>query len=369
MKNPLRVMVLGGYGNFGAVISERLAAISNVEVIVAGRDADKAGAQARRIGAQGTALDADEPALAERIRALRAGLVISTTGPFQGRDYRVPRAAIAAGAHYFDIADAREYVCGITVLDAEAKSKNVLVVSGVSTVPVLSSAVVDHYLPGFAALQDIDYGISTSEKMPGVATVAAVLGYCGRPFRQWRDGEWRRVHGWQDLCSHRFSGALGRRWLANCDIPDLDLFPARYPGVRTVRFQAGLGLRVTQFGTWALSWLVRAGLIRDLSRFAALLRRLAVALETLGDGQSGMFIELKGVDRHGQAVTRHWELVAAQNHGPNIPCMAAVALARKLAAEELPVRGAMPCVGLLTLEDYLCELRGLDIRLEERAAV
>jgi hypothetical protein len=41
--------------------------------------------------------------------------------------------------------------------------------------------------------------------------------------------------------------------------------------------------------------------------------------------------------------------------------MAAVALARKLAAGTLNARGAMPCLGLLTLGEYLAELDGLAI--------
>jgi hypothetical protein len=56
-----------------------------------------------------------------------------------------------------------------------------------------------------------------------------------------------------------------------------------------------------------------------------------------------------------------WSLLAAQNHGPQIPCGAAIALVQKLArGEALPV-GAGPCVGLLSVEDYLAPLRELDV--------
>ena len=41
--------------------------------------------------------------------------------------------------------------------------------------------------------------------------------------------------------------------------------------------------------------------------------------------------------------------------------MAAVALARKLAAGTLQARDAMPCLGLLTQDEYLAELQGLAI--------
>jgi len=58
-------------------------------------------------------------------------------------------------------------------------------------------------------------------------------------------------------------------------------------------------------------------------------------------------------------------LLAAQNHGPHIPCGAAIALAHRLAGatnDSAPLpRGAMPCVGLLTVEAYLAALQGYDV--------
>jgi saccharopine dehydrogenase-like NADP-dependent oxidoreductase len=358
-----KVVVLGGYGNFGAVIVRRLCTIAGIRVWVAGRDQAKAEQLAAEVGCQAVRLDGNQADLAERLRELQADLLISTAGPFQGQDYRVARAAIAAGAHYLDLSDAREFTCGIAELDAAARQAGVLVCSGASSVPALSAAVIDQLLPRFARLDSIWHGISSSEKTPGVSTLAAVLNYCGKPLRQWREGAWCEVYGWQELSAHDFPALLGRRWVANCDIPDLELFPARYPGVRSVRFSAGVGLRVTQFGTWLLSWLVRGGLLRSGVPLAALLHRGAVALEPFGDGLSGMFVRLQGLDPQGQPLSLCWELLAHDNHGPNIPCMAAVALARKLAAGDLEQRGAMPCLGLLSVEEYLAELEGLQIEV------
>jgi len=52
---------------------------------------------------------------------------------------------------------------------------------------------------------------------------------------------------------------------------------------------------------------------------------------------------------------------ARSGHGPYIPCMPAILLARKLARDTLHVRGAMPCVDLISLDEYLAALKGLDI--------
>ncbi|MGL4315597.1 MAG: saccharopine dehydrogenase family protein [Pseudomonas sp.] len=366
MEKDFAVVVLGGYGNFGTVIVRRLRAIGGLRVWVAGRDLSKAQALAQDCGAEALQLDMNDADLAAHLRELGADMLISTAGPFQNQDYRVAQACIAAGMHYADLADAREFVCGIGALDEAARAADVLICSGASSVPALAAGVVDRLLPRFSRLDEIWHGISSSEKTPGVSTLAAVLNYCGKSFRQWRGGSWQTVHGWQDLSAHDFAAPLGRRWVGNCDIPDLELFPARYPGVRSVHFSAGVGLRVTQFGTWLLSWLVRGRLLRSGVPLAGFLRRGALALEPFGDGLSGMFVRLRGLDPNGKAQTLCWELQALHNDGPNIPCMAAVALVRKLAAGTLPARGAMPCLGLLTLDEYLAELDGLAISSQLR---
>jgi Saccharopine dehydrogenase NADP binding domain len=361
----MRVLVLGGYGNFGAVICAMLARDARFDVIVAGRDGEAAAQLAARIGATGARLDARDPELSARLSHWAPGVVISTAGPFQGQDYGVARAALACGADYIDIADGREFVCGIGSLDGEARALGRLAVSGASSVPALSAAVIDRYVGEFEALREIDIGISASAKMPGLATTAGVLRYCGRPMSQWRDGAWLRVHGWQGLRRHAFRDPPMKRWICDCDVPDLQLFPQRYPGVLSVRFGAGVELAAVQLGLWALAGLARAGVVRDASRQAVTLRRIAGALECLGTGRSAMFVRLRGTGRDGRERLREWELAASDNDGATIPCLAVVALAKKMARAELTHRGAMPCIGLLSLDEYLVETEGLRIHAHD----
>ncbi len=77
----------------------------------------------------------------------------------------------------------------------------------------------------------------------------------------------RHAHGWQSLRRERYAG-VGVRWLARCDVPDLDVLPARYPQLRDCDFRAGLELRRMHFGLWLGSWAVRAGLLRSLRPWA-----------------------------------------------------------------------------------------------------
>jgi saccharopine dehydrogenase-like NADP-dependent oxidoreductase len=360
----LTVLVLGGYGFFGARIAGALASDSGVRLLIGGRDAARAADAARKLGLpaeHGISLDAHAVDLASRLSALGVQLVIHTAGPFQDQAYDVPRAAIAAGCHYVDIADGRRFVAGIAELDGEARERGVSVISGASSVPALSSAVADRYAPRFGELRTIRIGISSGARTPGIATVRGIFGYAGKPFTRLENGNWVTVYGWLGSQRHRFPAPLGPRWLGACDVPDLEVLPARYPSVRTVSFHAGFASDAGHFAVTALARLVRAGLLKSAAPFAAPLERLSRVLEGAISDRGGMFVELSGTNAAGAPLALTWHLLAARNHGPHIPCGAAIALVRKLArGGRLPI-GAMPCVGVLSVDEYLESLRDLDV--------
>ena len=112
---------------------------------------------------------------------------------------------------------------------------------------------------------------------------------------------------------------------------------------------------------WALSWLVRIGLIRNLEPSAPLLLKLSFLFDWLGSAKSGFHLELTGVDKLKQLKTAKFELTARSGDGPYIPCMPAILIAKKLASEEIKDRGAIPCIGIITRDEYLDSLKALDI--------
>ncbi len=359
------VLVLGGYGNFGSYICRALAQDENIHLLIGGRSLEKAQRFAAEIGLperRGQYIDAEVTTLASELRGQGVHTVIHTAGPFQEQDYRVAQACIEAGCNYIDLADARDFVAGISALDYAARTAEVLVVSGASTLPALSSAVVDILKPEFRRIDAIRLGIVSGAKTPGLATVRAVLGYCGKPFTRLQDGLRQGVHGWQGLHLRRYPPPIGRRWLGNCDVPDLVLFPQRYPDVRNVSFHAGLGVPLAHLATWGMSWLVRRGLVESVQPWAKPLHWLSRLLEPLGARHSAMHVEVSGEGLSGQPLVRTWHILAANHHGPHIPCGAAIALVKKLARGEALPKGAMPCMGLVTLDEYLAELQGLEIR-------
>ncbi len=362
---PYRVLVIGGYGFFGQRLVERLSLQAGLHVIVAGRSAEQAASLVDRLRPQAAAtlgaiaLDAHSDELASWLDGLRVRAVVLASGPFQGLDYGVALACAAAGVHYIDLADGRDFVAGIAAVDVAATAAGVCALSGASTVPALSCAAVDELTRGWQRVDAIDMGISPGNRTErGLSTIRAVLSYCGRPIRH-VDGA--TVTGWLRTRLRRYPAPVGWRALSPCDIPDLALLPARYAGRPRVRFSAGLELLTLHLGTNAMALAARLGLVRDWAKHAVSLKRWSDRFVACGTDAGAMHVSVRGLDPEGRRARRTWTLLATGGDGPWVPTLAAAALVRKLAAGEPPAIGARPCAGELTLEDFARETSGRQI--------
>lgn len=365
----LRVLVAGGYGTFGSRVAERLARESIFNIIIAGRDATRAGDAAEvlrsvsgmRAAVSHAVIDA-ESATASQLGALGAGLVINASGPFQAQTYALARAAIGAGIHYVDLADGRAFVTGITALDEAARAAGVAVISGASSVPGLSSVIVAALVGRIGEPDAIDIVISPGNSFdPGLATTRSILGYVGRPISMLSDGAWRSVYGWQGTRLYAIEGLGSRRLAGYCDVPDLDLLPARYHSLSSAQFRAGVEVKTFHAGMWALSWLVRAGLLHHAERLAAPLLAVKRRLTFLGSDRGMMMVRVEGKPVGGIRRAITLELVAGSGHGPYIPAIASVILATNLAAGQQPTPGAHPCFEMFSLEDFAHAVADLDV--------
>lgn len=136
------VLFLGGYGQFGLPTAQLVAADPHVDrVIIAGRSLPKAQAAAAQIGpnAEARQIDADDPSsLASGLAGV--DLVVSTLWSTGGRAEHVPRAAIAAGAHYIDLnGDAND-----AEVDRTAREQGLAILTGVGMSPGVLGLLSQH---------------------------------------------------------------------------------------------------------------------------------------------------------------------------------------------------------------------------------
>lgn len=356
-------MILGGYGNFGKRISASLAK-DGISIVIAGRDKIKAGELAEELHKKfpdskiETAIFDANTQTDEYLPQIKPFAVINTCGPFQNNDYSVAETCIQHGVHYIDLADGRDFVTGITSLNEEAKKKNVSVISGASTVPGLSSAVLEHYKNEFSNIDLLCYGISPGQKTDrGLATTKAILTYVGKKLKPF---QYRTLYGWQFIYRQKYP-EIGYRWMATCDIPDLDLLPRHY-NIKEIHFAAGMENSILHFGIWFLSWLVRLGLPLNLPKHAGTLLKISHWFDVLGTDNGVMHIIIKGKDRSGKPHEIKWFIIAKNGDGPQIPCVPAILLAKKLLKDELREYGAKPCLGILSLDEYMNELKDFNVK-------
>ncbi|MDI3399218.1 saccharopine dehydrogenase NADP-binding domain-containing protein [Pseudomonas sp. V88_4] len=356
----LRVLVVGGYGNFGSIVSRHLIEMPDIELVISGRDPQKLAHKVDELKARsgvvceswcGNAMRAGFDAA---LKSLNIQLVIHTGGPFQGQSYAVAEGCIGAGVHYCDLSDCRTFVNDIGILDTRAKQAGVAILSGCSSVPTLSSALIDEQRHRFSRIDSIEHGISSSAKMPGLSTVEGVLAYAGKPIRQLRNGQVHEVAGWLDLTLRKMPH-LGVRVLANVDVPDMDIFAKRY-GAGTLSFKAGAGLKLGGVANGLFALARRFGAFRDHLPWAARLHRWGTWFERFGDGNSAMYIDVTGLGIDGKPLAMTVQLTARNDKGPEIPSCAAVALAAKIAQGYQPEAGARPCVGEVSVDEYMAAI-------------
>lgn len=358
--------MVGGAGAFGARLVAGLAATTELRVIVAGRDLARAEAVARTVpDGRGRAvrLDATRADAAE-LRVLGAAVVVDAAGPFQGGVPVLARAAIEAGLPYLDLADGRDFVAAFPVLDAAARAKNVVALTGASSTPALSNAVLDALTAGWRSIETVRVAIVPGNRAPrGLSVMRAILSYAGQPVRVLRAGTWQNRPGWGLLGRIAVPG-LGRRFASLCETPDLDILPARFPRLQTALFRAGLELPVLHWGLSLASLPVRWRVLPSLLPFAHPFLAMAGWLDRFGSDRGGMSVEVLGRDAAGQPTRAVWSLVAEAGDGPFVPTLPALAAIRRLtdpSAASIPP-GAYPCVGVLPLDAIEAEMRRLAIR-------
>ena len=354
--------MIGGYGVFGSRLIRLLADEEGLTLLVAGRSKSKAEAFCRSVTGRAevlpAALDRDLGGVAA-IERLHADIVVDATGPFQdyGEDaYRIAEAALACGADYIDLADATDFVCGIGRLDRLARDRGRFAISGASTCPALTAAVVRHLGTDLAAVTGIEAGIAPSPRVQvGLSVIRALTSYAGRPLRIISNGKETQAVALVDFRRHVIAPPgprpLHDRLFSLIDVPDLRLLPLAWPKLESIWFGAGTAPAVQHRTFVLLTWLSNVHVLPSLERLAPLLHWMRSVL-TWGDDRGGMYVVVDGIRHDGTSVRRQWDLIAEGYDGPSIPAMAAAAIIRKCLHGRRPDPGARPALREMEYADF-----------------
>jgi hypothetical protein len=358
----MKILIIGGYGTFGGRLAHLLADDERLTLLIAGRSKQKAEAFCNQLSSKAdkAAMFFDRDGDVEsQIREIAPTLVVDATGPFQiyGEDpYRVIKACIANGVDYVDLADGTDFVKNVEQFDQSAKAKNIFVLSGVSSLPVLSAAVIRRLSRNLAKINSITAGIAPSPYAGvGLNVIRAISSYAGKRLQLVRDGRPADAYALTETMRYTISPP-GRLPLDNnlfslVDVPDLQVLPDLWPQLDSIWMGAGPVPEILHRMLIGLSWLVRIRLLPSLLPFASLFHFVMNILRW-GDHRGGMFVLIDGLDKDGKQVERSWHLVAEGNDGPFIPSMGVTALIKNILSGKKPLNGARPGTQDVELEDY-----------------
>jgi hypothetical protein len=375
----MKILILGGYGTFGGRLAHLLAEDKRLTLFIAGRSIQKAKKFCEGLpsGAQKVPLFFDRNADVETcIREIRPDLVVDAMGPFQvyGEDpYRVVKACIASGVDYMDLADGSDFVKGIHQFDQEAKAKDIYVLTGVSSFPVLSAAVVRKLSHDMTCVKTIKGGIAPSPYAGvGLNVIRAITSYAGKPLSLIRNGKPATGYALTETMRYTICPPgylpLNNTLFSLVDVPDLKVLPELWRELDSIWIGAGPVPEVLHRMLIGLSWLVRFRVLPSLLPFASLFH-FVINILRWGEHRGGMFVSIEGTNPGGERIERSWHLLAESGDGPFIPSMAVQALILQSLDGKKPNAGARPATQELEVSDYEAVFKNRTIDTGQRESI
>lgn len=359
------MLIVGAGGVFGSRLARLLARRGGYRLSLGGRTESRVMPLQRELRAaypdgEFAHVHIDrEQASAERLKEIGCAIVVDCSGPFQTSGTRLVEAAIGARVHYLDLADSRSFVTGITRFDSAARAVGIALISGASSTPALSHAVLDTLTSAWLSVDSVAVAIVPGNRTPkGQSVIDGILSWVGQRLRIFRDGGWQEARGWTERRQVTIEG-LKPRSAFLADVPDLDLLARRYqPRVRG-EFHAGMELGLLNRLIGMAGLMVRWRLVKSARAFTGLGTWIALKLDRFGSTDGGMMVEAAGQDSRGETRVSRWTLKAGKGDGPYVPVTPAAALVEALAAGRGIRAGARPAGGEVTLNQIKPWFEGL----------
>jgi hypothetical protein len=310
-----RIVVLGGFGFFGAAAVERLRA-----------DGLKPLIGSRRSAADLNVDIEDVPSLRTQLRP--EDIVVDTVGPFQQRTTALLESALDVGFDVVDISDSFAYAEKVSGLRARIDAAGIRVLSSCSSISSITAAVVQR--SEIASPIRVTGLLAPASKYAAYpATQASLLSSVGKPVRVFRDGRLVMRHGWGEsrLIEFPSPGGSARGYLF--ESADSFWLPKIWPSLQTVDFymdSSVFGLNTVLLAaskSSAVRWMVNRS------------RRSGLALTRwLGRPKGYLAYEVQGKD----GTVFRFAFVAAQR-GYVVPVVPAAIAAHDIATGEFGPRG------------------------------
>lgn len=251
-----RILILGGYGFTGALLARHLLAQSGAEIVLAGRNLEKAGRYAGQLnaafeGGRVSAVRADAADAQSLAAALRDTDFLLVAAPAARHARTVARAALDAGVDYLDVQFSADKLAVLRSLAPEIKRAGRCFITEAGFHPGLAAALVRY---AALHLDRLDTAVICSylnmgKSLPYSEALDELMevfrDYQGQVFRH---GRWTKPRSYA-MRNVDFGGEIGVRRCFSMFLEELKDLPGTYPDLQEVGFYMA--------GThWFVDWVI-----------------------------------------------------------------------------------------------------------------
>ena len=232
------ILLLGGYGATGRPLARHLLSQTKANLIIAGRNLDKAKAFADELNDSRVTcapVDAsDEASLRTSLQNVTLCLVAAPTTQFTGR---VARACLDAGADYLDVQFAASKLTTLRALESEIVKAGRCFVTEAGYHPGLPSALVRYAATFFDTLESaITAGYLNVGDMPYTEAVDEVAeAFKDYDARVYKNGEWTKRGGYETR-KFDFGAGIGQKTCYSMFFEELGNLPKMFPSLKETGF-------------------------------------------------------------------------------------------------------------------------------------
>ena len=241
-----KFLILGGYGNTGRPIAELLLKETDVELILAGRDKEKAETLAKTL---------NEAFNVNRVSAMRVDAAdsISLKNAFEKVDFvvtasstidyvqNVARAALEARIDYLDTQlSTEEKLTALRAMQNEIEQTGCCFITDCGFHPGIPAALVRHAGNYFENLEDANVGSVIKANWKEYSFSESTMVEMIDEFKHYRPiaykkGEWKKL-GWTDYKVFNFGKDTGKKYCVPMMMEEMSGLPDMFPSLKETGF-------------------------------------------------------------------------------------------------------------------------------------
>jgi NAD(P)-dependent dehydrogenase (short-subunit alcohol dehydrogenase family) len=267
--NTKRILILGGYGSTGLPIARLLLENTDVSIVLAGRNLEKADRAAVKLNAEhgenrvtGVYADASDPqGLCEALKGMDMVVVASSTADYAET---VIKSALEAGVDYLDVQYSTTKMRVLQSMTGEIERAGLCFITDGGFHPGLPAAMVRFAADRFDSLESANVGSvikidwNTLDLSP--ATMEEFVGeFMNFQTLHFKDGRWQKVSVLAMMIPRfiDFGREFGRQYCIPMFLEEMRSLPKKYPSLRETGFFVG---GFNWFVDWFLSPIILLGL-------------------------------------------------------------------------------------------------------------